>query len=179
MAKKSKSKKLKLFYLAAILFSALVIAMAFVPMFGYKVISSATNVNGFELMHGVFAKDASKLEGGSLVINGLTALSAKVADNLTIASVLVLATICLAGISVLLALTGLLSRKNFRMIQFVVLALCFAAALAGMIMLFVAGENLKNQVAGEVITKGIVNVGAYLMTLFALAGAGTCLALKK
>ena len=39
MAKKSKSKKSTMIYLAAILFSALVIGMAFLPVFTYKTVS--------------------------------------------------------------------------------------------------------------------------------------------
>ena len=48
MAKKSKSKKSTMIYLAAILFSALVIGMAFLPVFTYKTAVGPTHINGFQ-----------------------------------------------------------------------------------------------------------------------------------
>lgn len=96
-----------------------------------------------------------------------------------VASIFLLVAVILAGLSVLFSLACLLTGKNFRLVQFILLALCFAACLVAMILLFVLGGDIKVEVAGNVITNGIVNVGAYLMTLFALIGAGSCLALRK
>ena len=56
MAKKSKSKKSTMIYLAAILFSALVIGMAFLPVFTYKTADGPTHINGFQMMQGAFPK---------------------------------------------------------------------------------------------------------------------------
>lgn len=60
MAKKSKSKKSTMIYLAAILFSALVIGMAFLPVFTYKTVGVSTHINGFQMMQGAFSE---KIEG--------------------------------------------------------------------------------------------------------------------
>lgn len=174
MAKKLKTKKTTLFYVAAILFSALVIAMAFLPVFSYKTAVTTTNINAFQLMTGSFSEttDTSNVVG---VVSTLLGLS----ETIKTASIFLLATISLGGISVLLALVGLLMKRNFRIIQFAVMALCFVAAVVSLVLLFVAGGELTTKLGNTVLTKGIVQVGAYLMTLFALIGAGSCIALKK
>lgn len=43
-------------YLAAILFSALVIGMAFLPVFTYKTAVGPTHINGFQMMQGAFSE---------------------------------------------------------------------------------------------------------------------------
>ncbi|MGN0782136.1 MAG: hypothetical protein ACI4M1_03085 [Christensenellales bacterium] len=175
MAKKSKSKKSNMYYLAAILFSALVIGMAFLPVFTYKgSLTGTTNINAFQLMSGSFSE---KFEIGSVA--GFVNSTLGEFENVRVASIFLLVAVILAGLSVLFSLACLLTGKNFRLVQFILLALCFAACLVAMILLFVLGGDIKVEVAGNVITNGIVNVGAYLMTLFALIGAGSCLALKK
>lgn len=47
-----------MYYLAAILFSALVIGMAFLPVFTYKgSLTGTTNINAFQLMSGSFSEN--------------------------------------------------------------------------------------------------------------------------
>ena len=171
MAKKSKSKKMVTVYLAAILFSALVIGMAFLPVFTYETPLSTTNINGFQLMKGSFSDEVS----GDVV--GIVSFLLGETDNVKVASIFILVAIACAGLSVLFALACLLTGKNFRMVQFLLLAFCFVACLVAMIMLFVVGDDVRIDIGN--LSKGIVNVGAYLMTVFSLIGACCCNEIKK
>ena len=147
MAKKSKSKKSTMIYLAAILFSALVIGMAFLPVFTYK---------------------------GSIASLVRTLISN--AENVKTAAIFILIAIIFAGLSALSALAGLFAGKSWRMVQFLLMAVCFVACLVAIILLFVAGGDLSSEFFN---TSATVNAGAYLMVLFSLLGAGSCIALKK
>ena len=101
MAKKSKSKKSTMIYLAAILFSALVIGMAFLPVFTYKTAVGPTHINGFQMMQGAFSE---KIEGS---IASLVRTLISNAENVKTAAIFILVAIIFAGLSALSALAGL------------------------------------------------------------------------
>lgn len=170
MAKKSKSKKSTMIYLAAILFSALVIGMAFLPVFTYKTAVGPTHINGFQMMQGAFSE---KIEGN---IASLVRTLISNAENVKTAAIFILVAIIFAGLSALSALAGLFAGKSWRMVQFLLMAVCFVACLVAIILLFVAGGDLSSEFFN---TSATVNAGAYLMVLFSLLGAGSCIALKK
>ena len=161
MAKKSKSKKSTMIYLAAILFSALVIGMAFLPVFTYKTVGVSTHINGFQMMQGAFSE---KIEGS---IASLVRTLISNAENVKTAAIFILIAIIFAG---------LFAGKSWRMVQFLLMAVCFVACLVAIILLFVAGGDLSSEFFN---TSATVNAGAYLMVLFSLLGAGSCIALKK
>ena len=100
MAKKSKSKKSTMIYLAAILFSALVIGMAFLPVFTYKTAVGPTHINGFQMMQGAFSE---KIEGS---IASLVRTLISNAENVKTAAIFILVAIIFAGLSALSALCG-------------------------------------------------------------------------
>ena len=168
MAKKSKSKKSTMIYLAAILFSALVIGMAFLPVFTYKTAVGPTHINGFQMMQGAFSE---KIEGS---IASLVRTLISNAENVKTAAIFILVAIIFAGLSALSALAGLFAGKSWRMVQFLLMAVCFVACLVAIILLFVAGGDLSSEFFN---TSATVNAGAYLMVLFSLLGAGSCICL--
>lgn len=98
------------------------------------------------------------------------------AENVKTAAIFILIAIIFAGLSALSALAGLFAGKSWRMVQFLLMAVCFVACLVAIILLFVAGGDLSSEFFN---TSATVNAGAYLMVLFSLLGAGSCIALKN
>lgn len=92
-------------YLAAILFSALVIGMAFLPVFTYKTVGVSTHINGFQMMQGAFSE---KIEGS---IASLVRTLISNAENVKTAAIFILIAIIFAGLSALSALAGLFAGK--------------------------------------------------------------------
>ena len=133
MAKKSKSKKSTMIYLAAILFSALVIGMAFLPVFTYKTAVGPTHINGFQMMQGAFSE---KIEGS---IASLVRTLISNAENVKTAAIFILVAIIFAGLSALSALAGLFAGKSWRMVQFLLMAVCFPCSAPA------AASRLKNK----------------------------------
>lgn len=122
-------------YLAAILFSALVIGMAFLPVFTYKTAVGPTHINGFQMMQGAFSE---KIEGS---IASLVRTLISNAENVKTAAIFILVAIIFAGLSALSALAGLFAGKSWRMVQFLLMAVCFVACLVAIILLLSRGET--------------------------------------